>query len=430
MHRPPFYQDTDYNDFDEQYDSYDDYYIERQDEISDMDVRAPYNPAFSNDAPHNTTHSIVAPHNPSGLERTTTQNTDNTGTSNVAPHSLTGSERPTTQNTAPSNTAKKERSKRSNSAGADAGRTKNRERDSPMPKKQRSRSDSSSPIDEPKSPSPPSISTPKKNQKRGRTIYTSDDASPERAKSKRSAPKKKIPKKPSKKPRSKRRIVESIGNLDAEEESLPQRTTRNRARQNQNDDNLDVEEEELPQSRSKRRAESIDNLDPGEETLGQRNTRNQAHQNQNEDKNPHGYSAGEIDEMLENNQLILVVPNPKTTQYTSPAWAAGLRMICFPDGRPLTNWYRCFWCGMTWNCQLKQGTSNMSQHLMRHFNATPNITLEQLAEAFEWVSEYTMKYGKILKNEWKKFMPIKNRGARRLNWQVTSQISHEYDKKW
>lgn len=67
--------------------------------------------------------------------------------------------------------------------------------------------------------------------------------------------------------------------------------------------------------------------------------------------NPYGFTVELIDQMLDARELILTLPTSRVT-HPSPMWSAGLRMVAFPDGYAVTNWYRCFWCGHTWNCSL------------------------------------------------------------------------------
>lgn len=137
--------------------------------------------------------------------------------------------------------------------------------------------------------------------------------------------------------------------------------------------------------------------------------------NKKEDKqdelNPYGYTEDDIDSMVENGQIVLVMPD--RDENPSPVWLAGLRQLCFPDGKRVTNWNRCLWCGHNWNYLSSSGNSNMRKHVFGHFNGSITLTRKQLAGALAEATEYGAKYGKFTADTFERLIPVKHKKEKR-----------------
>lgn len=139
-----------------------------------------------------------------------------------------------------------------------------------------------------------------------------------------------------------------------------------------------------------------------------------AFEQENNKLNPYNYTEEQVDAMIAAKQLIMVRPDPMT--YPSPAWAAGLRKVCFPNGNEVTNIYRCMWCGHHWNCVLEKGTGNMKKHVFTHFNSDMKITRQQLAQALALATEIGDSYGVVNKDTFMNLLPMKKKNERSIQW--------------
>lgn len=127
------------------------------------------------------------------------------------------------------------------------------------------------------------------------------------------------------------------------------------------------------------------------------------------------YADSDIDRMIASGELQMIMP-PSST-HPSNSWKAGLRIVCFQNGEPLKNWYRCKWCGHNWYCVLKNGTGNMNQHVMRHWNTPIQIKPEQMAHALARAAAFALEHNYAPDYDtFRNHLPIKKKGEKKLVW--------------
>lgn len=126
-------------------------------------------------------------------------------------------------------------------------------------------------------------------------------------------------------------------------------------------------------------------------------------------------ALADIGRMLASNELKLGVPSSRE-KYSSEMWSSGLMMVMYPDTTPVPRWYRCRWCGHSWHCELKGGTSNMIRHINGHLNASMSVTPQEQAKTLHKVMQYALKYGEVSEEVLLYMMPVKKRNERKLKW--------------
>lgn len=129
--------------------------------------------------------------------------------------------------------------------------------------------------------------------------------------------------------------------------------------------------------------------------------------------NPYKLSNQSVDRMMANGELVAVLPDDET--HPSSVWLAGLRLVCYPDGRE-TNWHRCLWCGHNWNCLKTAGNTNMRKHVYGHINGPMTLLRRQMADALAIATDYGTDYGRVSSDHFMKILPIKKKHEKRLAW--------------
>lgn len=127
------------------------------------------------------------------------------------------------------------------------------------------------------------------------------------------------------------------------------------------------------------------------------------------------FTLADIDRMLASDELKLGVPSSRR-KYPSEMWSKGLMMVMYPDNRIVPRWYRCRWCGHSWNCDLKGGTNNMLRHVSGHLNASMTVTIKEQAKTIHKAMKYALEYGAVAEEDLLNMMPVKKRNERTLKW--------------